>query len=309
MGTHDINMGDGNYYIDRFSNTSTPTQVELWSTTGGKLETLEENDSVIEFTESHVYAPRELFTFTASDGQQLDGYVVKPVDFDSTKTYPLLLNIYGGPGAQGVYNVWESSTWTQYLAQEGYVIVNVNNRGSGGYGKEFEKMVYKQLGQWESNDFVETAKFMGKKSWVDESRMAIRGHSYGGYMTTYTLFTHPGVFKVGIAGAPVTDWRLYDSIYTERYMGLLEENKSAYEESASTTHAANLEDHLLVVHSTMDENVHVQNTMQLITELSSNGIDANLRIYPPGAHGVAFNTASYYLLYETYTDYLNQHLK
>jgi dipeptidyl-peptidase-4 len=309
-GTHDITMGsNGKYYIDRYSNTSTPTQVELWSTMNGKLEVLEDNASVDTFTEKHVYAPRELFSFTTSDGQKLDGYMIKPIDFDPDKEYPLVLNIYGGPSAQGVYNSWESGGWNQYLAQEGYVVVNVNNRGSGGYGSEFEKVVYKQLGKWEANDFVETAQFMGDKSWVNGNKMAIRGHSYGGYMTTYTLFTHPDVFEVGIATAPVTDWRFYDSIYTERYMGLLENNKDGYEQSSSITHAQNLKGNLLLSHSSMDENVHVQNTMQLLTELTGNGQDVDLQIYPPGAHGVAFNTASYYLLYTSYVEYLNRHLK
>ncbi|MDZ7716932.1 MAG: DPP IV N-terminal domain-containing protein [Balneolaceae bacterium] len=309
-GNHNITMGDNaKFYVDRYSNVSTPRQVELWDTNGEKLETMVTNESVKEYITNHVYAPRELFSFTTSDGQKLDGYMIKPIDFDPEKKYPLILNIYGGPGAQGVYNSFESSAWTQYLAQEGYVIVNVNNRGSGGYGSDFEKIVYKQLGKWEARDFAETAKFMAKKPWVDGDRMAIRGHSYGAYMTTYTLFTHPDVFDVGIAGAPVTDWRLYDTIYTERYMGLLENNEEGYKQSAPTTHASNLKGKLLVAHSTMDENVHVQNTMQLMTALASNGKDADLRIYPPGAHGVAFNSASYFLLYETYTKYLNTHLK
>lgn len=309
-GTHRIDMSpNSKYFLDRYSNTSTPTQVELWETSEGKLRTLEDNADVKEFTETHVYSPRELFTFTTSDGQQLDGYMIKPVDFDSTKSYPLLLNIYGGPSAQEVYNTWESSGWLQFLAQQGYVIVSVNNRGNGGYGKDFEKIVYKQLGKWEANDFVETARHMGQKSWIDSTRMAIRGHSYGGYMTTYTMFTHPGVFEAGIAGAPVTDWRLYDSIYTERYMGLLDNNEEGYKESSSTTHAGSLEGHLFLAHSAMDENVHIQNTMQLMTQLTSNGKDADLRIYPPGAHGVAYNSTSYLLLYETYTKYLNKHLK
>ncbi len=309
-GTHDISMGSNSkFYIDRYSNISTPTQVELWSVRDGKMEVLEDNTSVTEFTKSHVYSPYELFSFTTSDGQKLDGSIIKPVDFDPDKSYPLLLNIYGGPGAQGVYNTWSSDGWSQYLAQEGYVIVNVNNRGSGGYGSEFEKVVYKQLGKWEANDFVETAKYLGEKNWVDSSQIAIRGHSYGGYMTTYTMFTHPDVFDVGVATAPVTDWRFYDTIYTERYMGLLKENNEAYQQSAPLTYAKKLKGRLLLSHSTMDENVHVQNTMQLMTELTGNGLEVDLQIFPPGAHGVAFNTASYYLLYGSYVDYLNRYLK
>lgn len=309
-GTHNITMGpNAKYYIDRYSNINTPRQVELRKKNGELVKKLEDNASVTEFINTHFYSHKELFSFTTSDGQKLDGYLIKPMNFDSTKAYPLVLNIYGGPGAQGVYNSFATSAWEQYLAQEGFVVANVNNRGSGGYGSEFEKIVYKQLGKWEANDFVETATYLGEKSWVDSSRMAIRGHSYGGYMTTYTLGKHPDIFDVGIATAPVTSWDLYDSIYAERYMGLWKENKEGYEESSSTIHANKLKAHLLLSHSTMDENVHVQNTMQYVTALTSAGKDVDLRIYPPGAHGVAFNGPSYYLLYETYTDYLMKHLK
>ncbi|MDX1586705.1 MAG: S9 family peptidase, partial [Balneolaceae bacterium] len=309
-GTHNITMGpNGRYYLDSYSNVSTPTQVELRSTGGELLKQLEDNASVKTYLEEHIYSPKELFSFTTSDGQKLDGSMIKPINFDPEKEYPLIMAIYGGPGAQGVYNTFETSGWMQYLAQEGYVVVNVNNRGSGGYGSDFEKVVYKQLGKWEAHDFAETAGYMAQKPWVDGERMAIRGHSYGGYMSSYTMFTHPDVFKVGIVGAPVTDWKLYDSIYTERYMGLLENNAEGYEQSAATTHADQLKGKLFVAHSAYDENVHVQNTMQLMTALAENGIDADLRIYPPGAHGVSFNSASYYLLYETYTEYLNRHLK
>lgn len=309
-GTHTVTMGtNARYYIDRYSNTGTPVQVELWNTNGKMLKKLEDNEQVNEFTERHVYAPRELFSFTTSDGQELDGYMIKPIDFDPDKQYPLILNIYGGPGAQGVYNRFETSTWTQYLAQEGYVIANINNRGSGGYGSDFEKIVYKQLGKWEAHDFVETANWIAQKEWVDSTRMAIRGHSYGGYMSSLTMLLHPDTFDVGIIGAPVTDWRLYDSIYTERYMGLLENNREGYKQSSPQTHADSLKGDILIVHSAMDENVHMQNTMQLVKALIDAGKDADLRIFPPGAHGVSYNTTSRDLLYETYTNYLNKHLK
>jgi len=311
-GRHSITMGpNGKYYIDRYSNVDTPTQVELWTTEkGGKMiKKLEANEGVSEYTREHVYAPRELFSFTTSDGQKLDGYMIKPIDFDPEKEYPLVLTIYGGPGSQGVYNQFETSGWTQYLAQEGYVIANVNNRGSGGYGRNFEKIVYKNLGEWEAKDFTETALHLAENSWIDKDRMAIRGHSYGGYMSSMTMVLHPDVFKAGIAGAPLTDWRLYDTIYAERYMGLLEDNEEGYINSSVMAHADSLNGHLFVAHSSMDENVHVQNTMQMITAFINAGKDVDLRIYPPGAHGVAYNMQSFILLYETYTKYLNRHLK
>lgn len=311
-GRHSFSMGpDGTYFIDRYSNTDTPFQVELWTTrnSGEKLKKLVENRSVYHFIEQYAYAPRELFHFTTADGQELDGYLIKPVDFDPDRSYPLLLNVYGGPSAQGVYNQFETNGWNQYLAQLGYVIVNVNNRGGGGYGRDFEKVVYKNLGHPEANDFVETVQYLAEEhDWIDGERMAIRGHSYGGYMAALTPVLHPGVFKVSIVGAPVSDWRLYDTIYTERYMGLLEENEEAYYESSVMAHAGNLDAKMLVAHSSMDENVHVQNTMQMIRAFTDQGIDIDLRIYPPGAHGVAYNTESYFLLHQTYTDYLNRFL-
>ncbi|MEX0610378.1 MAG: S9 family peptidase [Balneolaceae bacterium] len=310
-GTHSISMGEnGAYYIDRYSSIDTPRQTELWSTEGEMLKKLEDNASVWEYIEDHVYAPRELFSFTTSDGQPLDGYIIKPIDFDPNKKYPLLLNVYGGPGAQGVYNSWESSGWIQWLAQQGFVIANINNRGSGGYGGEFEKIVYKNLGHWEAHDYAETVKYLsGEHEWIDGDRAGIRGHSYGGYISSYSILTHPNVFKVAIVGAPVTDWRLYDTIYTERYMGLLEENEEGYVKSSAVTHAPKLQGKMFIAHSSMDENVHMQNTMQLVKALTDAGKDADLRIYPPGTHGVAYNGPSYVLLYKTYTEYLERHLK
>lgn len=309
-GRHFIDLSpNASYYLDTYSNVNTPTQVELWNTKGKMLEKMVGNQSVQTFIEQHAYAPRELFSFTTSEGVELDGYLIKPMNFDENKAYPLMLNVYGGPGAQSVYNQFASNGWEQYLAQQGYVVASVNNRGSGAYGKAFEKAVYKQLGELESKDFVETAQFLAKKPWVDGDNMAIRGHSYGGYISSYTALYRPGIFKVALVGAPVTDWRLYDSIYTERYMGLLSENEEGYIKSSSTTHAENLDAHMFIAHSTMDENVHVQNTFQLVTALINHGKEHALRIFPPGAHGVAYNAQSYLLLYEEYTDFLNRYLK
>ncbi|UHG92001.1 S9 family peptidase [Spirosoma oryzicola] len=309
-GRHTVNFSpNGQYFIDRYSNVQTPTQVELRDTKGKLLKALETNKKVADFVASHTYAPKELVTFTTSDGHPIDISIIKPIDFDPTKKYPVVLDIYGGPGSQSVYNEFTVGGWHQWLAQMGYVIVGVNNRGSGGYGRDFEKVVYEKLGKYESGDFAETAAYLAKQPWVDGNRMAIRGHSYGGYMSSYTMLTHPGVFKVSLVGAPVTDWRLYDSIYTERYMGLLPENDEKYKVSAVTTYAKNLAGKLFVAHSTMDENVHVRNTFQLMNALEDAGKDADLRIYPPGAHGVAYSSTTQLLLYQQYTTYLETNLK
>ncbi|MFP4090750.1 MAG: S9 family peptidase [Cyclobacteriaceae bacterium] len=309
-GRHYINMSpDGDYYIDRYSNVNTPVQIALYNDQGKMLESFVTNESVKEYISQHFYSPRELFEFTTPEGVELDGYLVKPKDFDESKQYPLVLNIYGGPGAQSVYNEFGVNGWEQYLAQQGYVVASVNNRGSGGYGRDFEKVVYKQLGKVESADFVATANYLGEKPWIDAANMAIRGHSYGGYMASFTSVYRPGIFKAAIIGAPVTDWRLYDSIYAERYMGLLEDNEEGYVESAATTHAADAQAKLFIAHSMMDENVHAQNTFQFVKALIDAGKDHELRIYPPGAHGVAYNGQSYVLLYQQYTDFLDKHLK
>ena len=297
------------YYIDRWSNTETPTRVALRRMNGEIIRMLEENSAVSEFTKNHFYAPRELFTFTTADGTELDGYIIKPSGFDESLQYPLMLNIYGGPGAQSVYNQFESNGWIQYLAQQGWVVASVNNRGSGGYGRDFEKIVYRNLGHPEAGDFAETANYLASRPWIDGDRMAIRGHSYGGYMAALTMVLHPGVFSSGIATAPVTDWRLYDTIYTERYMGQLSDNEDGYANSSVAHHAGKLEGRLLLVHSGMDENVHMQHTMQLLRALTDAGKDADLRIFPPGAHGVSYNTQSFLLLHEIYTNHLNNHTK
>ena len=309
-GNHNVNVSDnGQYYFDSWSDVNTPREVLLMSSGGKVIEEFTNSDRVLTFLESHVYAPKELFSFTTTDGQKLDGYFIKPIDFDESKKYPLVLDIYGGPGSQGVFNTFGTNGWQQWLAQEGYVIASVNNRGNGGYGYDFEKIVHRQLGKWESHDFVETAKYLASLPWVDGDNMAIRGHSYGGYTSSYTMLTYPGVFKVSLTAAPVTDHLLYDCILTERYMGLMDDNAEGYKQSAVTTHAENLEGHLLLAHSLMDDNVHPQNIFQLVNALNMAGKDFDLKIYPPGAHGIATDLTTYLLLMQQYTDYLERYLK
>lgn len=309
-GNHSVNVStNGRYYIDRYSDVNTPGEEVLMSIKGKVIDKLAENTMVNAYLEAHEYSPKELFSFTTSDGQKLDGYITRPFDFDETKQYPLVLDIYGGPGSQGVFNSFGANGWHQWLAQNGFIIASVNNRGNGGYGYEFEKVVHRQLGKYESNDFVETVKYLASKPWVDGDNMAIRGHSYGGYTSAYTMLTYPGVFKVSLTAAPVTDHRYYDCILTERYMGLMDDNREGYKLSAVTTHAANLDGHLFLVHSLMDENVHPQHTFQLVNALNMAGKDFDLKIYPPGAHGIATELTTYLLLMNQYTDYLIRYLK
>lgn len=309
-GYHDIDMSPSTaYYIDKYSNITTPTQVALNNNKGKTLQTLEENKNVKEFISTHAYSAPEMFHFKTEDGTALDGYMIKPFNFDPNKKYPVVLTIYGGPESHAVFNRFSGNSWQQWLAQNGYIVVDVNNRGIANYGSQFMKCVYKQLGKYESADFVSTARYVGSMPFADSTKMAIMGGSYGGYSTTFTLLTHPGVFKVGIANSPVTDWRLYDDIYTERYMGTAEDNAAGYKQSADMTHAANLKDHLFLIHSMSDDNVHPANTMQLLTALTNAGKDADLRIYPPGAHGAAYNSESRYLINALSFQYLERYLK
>jgi dipeptidyl-peptidase-4 len=309
-GRHRFDVSpNGAFYLDRWSNTETPPQVELRSTTQGRLAVLEDNVAAERWMEENAYNPAELFTFETSDGITLDGSMIRPPEFDSSRAYPMVLSIYGGPGSQQVYDQFASDGFSQYLAQQGYIVVGLNNRGSGNYGRDFMKMVYRHLGHWEANDFAEVGRYLASQPWVDGERMAIMGTSYGGYTSIHTLLAHPDVFVLGIANSPGTDWRIYDSIYTERYMGLLSENPEGYEASSVMSMVEDLRGHLLLVHSGMDENVQPRHTMQLITALTDAGKDAEVRFYPPGAHGAAYSLESFVLLQRVYEQTLCRFLK
>ncbi|HEX2694089.1 MAG TPA: DPP IV N-terminal domain-containing protein, partial [Gemmatimonadaceae bacterium] len=309
-GNHRIDMSpNATYFIDRYSSVHQPTQVELWSAAGQKLRTMESNPAVTNWLATHAYSPAEIFSFTTSDGAHIDANMVKPIPFDPNRRYPVVLDIYGGPGSQQVYDEFASSGWGQWLAQEGYIVVGVNNRGTNNYGSAFMKVVYKQLGKYEALDFAETARYLAKQSYVDAKRVAITGTSYGGYSAVYTMEMYPELFPVGVANSAVGDWRLYDTIYTERYMSLLNDNLKGYVESAPIEQAPRMRGNLLLIHSMMDDNVHPQNTMQLLTALTNAGRDAELRIYPPGHHGAAYNLQSYRLIQKVTDQFLARNLK
>jgi dipeptidyl-peptidase-4 len=309
-GTHRINMAPtATYFIDRYSSLRQPTQVELWAASGSRLRTMENNAAVTKWLETHAYAPTEIFSFTTSDGARIDGSIVKPIPFDPGKRYPVIFDIYGGPGSQQVYNSFATSGWTQWLAQQGYIVVGLNNRGTNNYGSAFMKVVYKQLGKYEALDFAEAARYLARQTYVDSKRVAIIGTSYGGYSAVYTMQMYPELFPVGVANSAVGDFRLYDTIYTERYMGLLADNLKGYVESAPIEQAAKMRGNLLLIHSMMDDNVHPQNTMQLLSALTNAGRDAELRIYPPGRHGAAYSAMSARLIRQVTDAYLARYLK
>jgi len=307
-GRHSINMSpNAQYFIDAWSSTTQPRQVEFWSTASGKLRSMETNAQTTEWLASHEYTPTELFSFTTSDHVKIDASMIKPSPFDPSKKYPVVFTIYGGPGSQGVYDTFDASGWDQWLSQHGYIVVDVNNRGTNNYGRDFMKVVYKQLGAYESHDFAEAANYLKTLPYVDGSRIAIMGGSYGGYSTMYTMEMFPQTFELGMSNSGVADWRLYDSIYTERYMSTLGDNLAGYKRSSVVENAPKLNGHLLMIHSMMDDNVHPQNTMQLFTAFTNAGKDIEERIYPPGRHGAAYNMQSAMLINEVEFNYLSRY--
>lgn len=309
-GAHRFDMSPNTaYFIDRWSNVHQPRQVELWSTARGKLRTMEANAQVTQWLATHEYSPAETFSFTSSDGVRIDASMIKPVPFDPTKKYPVVFDVYGGPGSQQVYDEFGNDGYDQWLAQHGYIVIGVNNRATNNYGSAFEKIVYKHLGRWEARDFAETARHLATLPYVDARRTGIIGTSYGGYAVLMAMELYPDLFPVGVANSAVADWRFYDSIYTERYMGLLSENLEGYKESSPLENAARLRGRLLLIHSLLDDNVHPQNTMQLLTAFTGLGKDVDLRIYPPGHHGAAYDFASYRLISQVTDEFLNRWLQ
>jgi dipeptidyl-peptidase-4 len=309
-GRHQFNMSpNGQYFIDTWSSTKQPRQVELWSTSRGKLRTMEDNAAVTQWLATHEYSPTEIFSFTTSDGVHLDGSMIKPTPFDRSKKYPVVFDIYGGPGSQQVYDSFAAGGFDQWLSQQGYIVIGLNNRGTNNYGSDFMKVVYKHLGKYEPKDFAEASRYLDKQTYVDPKRTAIMGTSYGGYSAVITMELYPDDFEVGIGNSAVGDWRLYDSIYTEHYMGLLADNKQGYDEGSPILNAAKLKGHLLLIHSMLDDNVHPANTMQMLTAFTNAGKDVPLRIYPPGHHGAAYNLQSRRLINGAYDAYLARYFK
>jgi dipeptidyl-peptidase-4 len=284
-GTNSSSFSKGfKYFINTFSNTTTPTLVTLNKSDGKQIRVLEDNASLKEKTKNYRISPKEFFTFKTPEGIELNGWMVKPVDFDPSKKYPVLMTQYSGPNSQSVKDSW-SVGWEQYLAANDYIVACVDPRGTGARGEEFKKCTYMKLGKYESDDQIEAAKYLGSLDYVDASRIGIYGWSFGGFMSALCL-SKSNVFKIGIAVAPVTNWRYYDSIYTERYMRKPQENPKGYDENSPLYHAEDLQGRLFLIHGTADDNVHFQNSTEYIDRLVQAGKQFDLFIYPNRNHGI-----------------------
>ena len=284
-GTHSASIGGGNYYIHSWSSPTTPSQMEICKVDGEALATI--YDGHVPALDDYNLAIPEYFTVKAEDSTELHAMMIKPPDFDPENKYPVLVRIYGGPTSQMVRKTWFGSpSMYQLMAQEGVIIFSIENRGSVGRGRDFNRIVHRNLGHYEVIDHVDGVKYLKTLPYIDGERIGIYGGSYGGYMVLMTMLMAPDHFQVGVSSAPVTDWRLYDTIYTERYMDTPQDNPEGYRVSAPLNHAENFKGRLLLVHGTMDNNVHMQNTIQMSEALIKAGKDFQLMLYPRSRHGI-----------------------
>ncbi|HEV8415883.1 MAG TPA: S9 family peptidase [Bryobacteraceae bacterium] len=286
-GTHSIAMGPGgHFYLDTFSSLSpvaAPPRTTVYSGDGREIGVYREQNRSLE---EYEILPTELVNFKAADGTLLYARLIKPKGFEPGKTYPAVVLVYGGPDSQGVRNAWMGVDLDQVLASRGFVVWQVDNRGSSGRGHAFETPVYHKLGEIELADQVAGVEHLVSLGFVDRSRIGIRGWSYGGFMTLNAMLNASGVFRAGIAGAPVTDWRNYDTIYTERYMGLPKDNPEGYRSTALPAKAKNLKGKLMVAHNVEDDNVLFQNTVQLVDALEREGKPFEMQVYTQKTHAV-----------------------
>ena len=293
------------YYINSFSNASTPPQFTVHNSAGKQLRVLENNEQLKKLLDEYNILPREFFTFKTPEGVELNGWTIKPPKFDSNKKYPVFMTQYSGPNSQQVLDRWEIG-WEQYLASNGILVVCVDGRGTGARGEEFRKCTYMKLGRLESDDQIATANYLAKQTYVDASRIAIWGWSYGGFMTALCM-SRSDVFKTGIAVAPVTNWRYYNTAYTERFMRTPQENVSGYNLNSPTHLAENLAGRLFLIHSTADDNVHVQNTFEYADKLVQAGKQFDMFVYPNRNHSIYGGDTRKHL-YRMMYDYLVRNL-
>jgi len=298
------------YYINTFSDANTPPIFTVNKSNGTQLYVLENNINMVNKLKDYGYSDKTFFTIKTDNDIELNAWMIKPLDFDSTKRYPVLMYLYGGPGSQTVTNSWGwfNLMWFEMLAQRGYIVVSVDNRGTGARGEEFKKCTYLQLGKLETIDQINANKYLATLPYVDRNRIGIFGWSYGGYMSTLCMTKGASYFKTGIAVAPVTNWRYYDNIYTERFMRTPQENGDGYDSNSPISHTAELKGNYLLIHGTADDNVHLQNSMDLITSLLNNNKQFEMQFYPNSDHSIYTGRYTHYHVYRRMTDFLLEKL-
>ncbi len=305
-GTHTAYFSKGyQYFIDDFSNIQTPPVYSVMDNRGKQVRIIEDNKALKERLAEYRLSPKAFFSFITGEGVQLNGWMVKPLDFDPHKKYPVLMVQYSGPNSQQVLDQWRMD-WDQVLAAEGFVVACVDPRGTGARGEAFRKCTYLKLGKYESDDQIEAARYLAGLDYVDGQRIGIWGWSFGGFMTSLCM-SKSDVFKVGIAVAPVTNWRFYDSVYTERYLRKPVENSSGYDDNSPITHASKLKGRLFLIHGSADDNVHYQNQMEYVDKLVVSGIQFDMFTYPNRNHSIYGGPVRHHL-YSMMVDYLKKNL-
>ncbi|MGL4993068.1 MAG: S9 family peptidase [Bacteroidales bacterium] len=295
------------YFINTYSSATTPPIVSLNDANGKTIRVIEKNEELVAKIKNSIKPHKEFITLTTTQGVTLNGWIIKPSNFNPSKRYPMLMVQYSGPNSQQVKNNW-SYTWEIALAEQGYLVTCVDGRGTGGRGAEFAKQTYLKLGQLESEDQIEAAKYWQKQSFVDPNNIAIWGWSFGGYNTLMAMSRSKGVFKAGISIAPVTDWRYYNTIYTERFMRTPQENREGYDAGSPIQLASKLEGSLLLIHGTSDDNVHYQNAVEYADALVNSDKYFDMISYTNRDHHIVGGNARYHL-YNSILRFLNRELK
>ncbi|WP_373511180.1 alpha/beta fold hydrolase, partial [Persicitalea sp.] len=301
---------DFEYYLEYNSSVqAVPTVTLRKAPTAAVVRTLETNQELFQKLAEYRTVKPEFFQFTTSESVTLNGWMIKPANLDPANKYPVLMFVYGGPGSQTVVDSWESRDflWHQTLADKGYIVVSIDNRGTGARGKAFRTVTYAQLGKLETQDQIEGAKYLGTLPYVDKDRIGIWGWSYGGYMASLCMTVGADYFKAGIAVAPVTTWRFYDSIYTERYLKRPQDNPDGYDDNSPLTHAAKLKGPFLLIHGTGDDNVHFQNSIEFVNALVEENREFETFYYPNRAHALRGGNTRYHL-YRMMTKFLEENL-
>lgn len=311
VGTNDATFSPNfQYYINTFSSATQPTTYTLNEAKSGKeLKVIENNQALAEKVKEFDLPTKEFFVLKTEKGNELNAWIIKPKDFDASKKYPVFMYQYSGPGSQQVANKWNSANdyWFMMLSQQGYIIACVDGRGTGFKGADFKKVTQLQLGKYEVEDQIDAAKVIGNYSFVDKSRIGIFGWSFGGFMSSNCLFKGNDTFKMAIAVAPVTNWRFYDSIYTERYMQTPQENASGYDDNSPINYVKGLNGKFLLIHGSGDDNVHVQNSMQMMEALIQANKQFDSQIYPDKNHGI-YGGMTRIQLYNKMTNFIKDNL-
>ena len=298
------------YFINSFSSSKNAPKYTLHESKAGKLiKTIVSNEALETKLASYNLQTKEFFELTTAKGNKLNAWMIKPTAFDATKKYPVFMYQYSGPGSQQVNNDWNANDdyWFMMLSQQGYIVACVDGRGTGFKGADFKKCTQKELGKFEVEDQIDAANVIGNYAFVDKTRIGIFGWSYGGFMSSNCLFQGADVFKAAISVAPVTSWRYYDSIYTERYMQTPQENASGYDNNSPINHVNKLKGNLLLIHGTADDNVHVQNSMKMIEALIQANKQFDWAIYPDKNHGI-YGGKTRLQLYTKMTNFLKEKL-